>query len=246
MKIFRKLAAVFSAAVIAVSACASVAITAGADSIENTATTITSGKSISTKIPYDCDKSDYKIAVSASGTLKLSVKSYVSEITIIVFNSNGVEIKPQLHETTSGSTYWDFMGTHCSWNDTIEKFQGTVNYSVTKGTYYIRFENYKEAASMGDYNAYNNEGEVKFTATYPTDFGSKAKISYITIKLQKGDTLSLGAALSGGSGSVTWKSSKPSAVTVSSTGKITAKAKGSAIITAKCGSSSKKVKIIVS
>lgn len=62
----------------------------------------------------------------------------------------------------------------------------------------------------------------------------------------KCDTLSLGAALSGGSGTVTWKSSKSSVATVSSKGKITAKKAGSTIITAKCGTSYKKVKIVVS
>lgn len=245
MKIFRKIAAVLSAAIIAVSACASMAVTAGADSIENTATAITSGKSVSTKIPYDYDKSDYKITVSASGTLKLSVKSYVSEIKIIVFNSNGEQIKPQLHEATSGSTDWNFMGTFCSWNKTIEKFQGTLNYSVNKGTYYIRFENNQEDASMGRYNAYNNEGEVKFTATYPTSSSSKAKINYITLNLSKGDSLSLGADMTG-SGTVTWKSSNSSAVSVTSSGRVTAKGYGSAIISAKVGKTTKKIKIVVS
>lgn len=239
MKIFRKLAAVFSAAVIAVSACASVAMTAGADSIYDTATAISSGKSVSTILPAYGDTADYKVTVSGSGTLKFSIESQMHKLSMEIYDLNGNSLSTIATTTTSGESSSIGKEMHdMSWNYTIEKFKGTVSYSVKPGTYYIRFYRY---CLSNDGN-----GKLTFTATYPTDSGSKAKISYITIKLQKGDTLSIGAALSGGSGSVTWKSSKPSAVTVSSTGKITAKAKGSAIITAKCGSSSKKVKIIVS
>lgn len=244
MKLFRKIAAVASAAALAVLATASMMVSAGADSIENTATAITSGKSVSTKIPYDRDQSDYKITVSASGTLKLSIESHISEICVLVYNSNGEQIKPKLHEATSGSINWNFTGTHGSWNETIEKFQGTLSYSVEKGTYYIRFYNYPEAASMLQYNAYNNEGEVKFTATYPTNT-STAKINYITINLEQGDTLSLGASITG-NGTVTWKSSNTYSVTVTQSGKITTKNPGTSIITAKCGKTNKKVKINVS
>ena len=51
MKIFKKLAAVLTAAVIAVSAAAVMAVSAGADSIADTATTISSGKSVTAYLP---------------------------------------------------------------------------------------------------------------------------------------------------------------------------------------------------
>ena len=63
--------------------------------------------------------------------------------------------------------------------------------------------------------------------------------------MSRGDSLYLGADLTG-SGTVTWKSSKPSVAAVSSSGKITAKAKGTAVISAKCGKTTKKIKIKVS
>lgn len=97
---------------------------------------------------------------------------------------------------------------------------------------------------MGNYNAYNNEGEVNFTATYPSAT-SAAKLNYITINMERGDTISLGADMTG-TGSVTWKSSKPKVATVSSTGKITAKSKGTTVISAKCGKTTRKIKIKVS
>ena len=55
----------------------------------------------------------------------------------------------------------------------------------------------------------------------------------------------LGALVSPSGEAVMWTSSKTSVATVSSSGKVTAKAKGSATITAKCGTSTQKIKIIV-
>ena len=92
-------------------------------------------------------------------------------------------------------------------------------YGLKKGTYYIRISNYSSWA----YNAYNQNGKLTFTATYPST-SNTAKIKYITINMARGDSLSLGADLTG-SGTVTWKSSKPSVAAVSSTGIVTAKSK---------------------
>ena len=133
------------------------------------------------------------------------------------------------------------MGTQGEWNETIEKFKGSMSYSVKKGTYYIRLSNYSSWA----YNSYNQNGKVTFTAIYPTGSSSTTKFNYLTISLKKGDTLSLGADITG-SGSITWKSSKSSVASVSSAGKVTAKSKGSAVITAKVGKTTKKIKIVVS
>lgn len=151
-----------------------------------------------------------------------------------VYDSNGNLLSTIANTTTSGSNSSIGKEDHMmEWNDTIEKFNGTVSYSVKSGTYYIRFSRY---CSVGN-------GKLTFTATYPSST-STAKINYITINLPKGSTLSLGTDTTG-SGTVTWKSSKTSVATVSSTGKVTAKAKGSTIITAKSGKSSKKIKIVV-
>ncbi len=65
MKVFKRLAAVISAVVIAVSATASMAVTAGADSIADTAKAISSGKSVTTYLPETSDISDYSISVKA-------------------------------------------------------------------------------------------------------------------------------------------------------------------------------------
>lgn len=238
MKIFRKIAAVLSAAVIAVSACASMAVTAGADSIYDTAKAISSGKSVSTILPAYNDTADYKVTVSGSGTLKFSIESQMGMLSMEVYDSNGNLLSTIANTDTSGNSSSIGKDLHnMYWNDTIEKYKGTVSYSVKSGTYYIRFYRYSYSSS--------GNGKLTFTATYPTGSSSKAKINYITLNLSKGDTLSLGADITG-SGNVTWKSSRSSVASVSSAGKVTAKSKGSAIITAKVGKTTKKIKIVVS
>ena len=236
MKIFRKIAAVLSAAVIAVSACASMAVTAGADSIYDTAKAISSGKSVSTILPAYSDTADYKITVSGSGTLKFSIESQMKELYMFVYDSDGNKISTIANTDTSGYSAEIGVKSHyMQWNNTVEKYKGTVSYSVKSGTYYIRFN---RTSSSGN-------GKLTFTATYPTGSSSKAKINYITLNLSKGDSLSLGADMTG-SGTVTWKSSNSSAVSVTSSGKVTAKGYGSAVITAKVGKTTKKIKIVVS
>ena len=236
MKIFRKIAAVLSAAVIAVSACASMAVTAGADSIYDTAKAISSGKSVSTILPAYNDTADYKITVSGSGTLKFSIESQMKELYMYVYDSDGNKISTIANTDTSGYSADIGVKSHyMQWNNTVEKYKGTVSYSVKSGTYYIRFN---RTSSSGN-------GKLTFTATYPTGSSSKAKINYITLNLSKGDSLSLGADMTG-SGTVTWKSSNSSAVSVTSSGRVTAKGYGSAIITAKVGKTTKKIKIVVS
>lgn len=245
MKVFKKIAAILSAAVIAVTAAASMAVTVGADSIANTATAITSGKAVSTILPSYGDTADYKITVKSAGTLKLSIESQMSYAWVEVYDSDG-NLQQTIDNTTTsgrcssaGNSYHNMY-----WNSTIEKYKGTVSYSVKAGTYYIRFVRY---CYSGDSN-----GKLTFTATYPSGTSSSgssstsnAKVYYIVLYLEKGDRLSLGATITKGA-KVTWKSSNTSVASVSSSGKLTAKGKGSAIITAKCGSSSKNIKVIVS
>lgn len=243
MKVFKKIAAILSAAVIAVTAAASMAVTVGADSIANTATAITSGKAVSTILPSCGDTADYKITVKNAGTLKLSIESEMKQAYVDVYDSDGNALSTIANTTTSGKC--DSIGTDDHdfwWNSTIEKYKGTVSYSVKAGTYYIRFV---RTNSTGN-------GKLTFTATYPSgtsssgsSSASNAKVYYIVLYLEKGDRLSLGATITKGA-KVTWKSSNTSVASVSSSGKLTAKGKGSAIITAKCGSSSKTIKIIVS
>ncbi len=240
MKIFRKLAAVLSAAMIAVSACASMAVTAGADSIYDTAKAISSGKSVTTTLKFS-KTGDYKITVSNSGELVINLDANMSSMLVYLYDSDGQWQDTTDIKETSGSIFQNSyeVCTRCYWNSTIEKCKGSITYHVTKGTYYLRLKNTSNSLDE------NGSGKLTFTATYPTSSSSKAKINYITLNLSKGDSLSLGADMTG-SGTVTWKSSNSSAVSVTSSGRVTAKGYGSAIISAKVGKTTKKIKIVVS
>lgn len=238
MKVFKRLAAVISAVVIAVSATASMAVTAGADSIADTAKAISSGKSVSAILPTYGDTADYKVTVYGSGTLKLSIESQMCQLYLYVYDSDGNKISTIANTDTSGYSADIGVKSHyMCWNDTVEKYKGTVSYSVKSGTYYIRFKN--KSNSLDE----NGSGKLTFTATYPSTT-SKAKFNYLTLNLSRGYAISLGADTTG-SAEVTWKSSRPSVATVSSTGKVTAKSTGTTIISAKCGKTTKKIKIIV-
>lgn len=242
MKIFRKISAVISAAVIAVSACASMALTAAADSIYDTAKELKSGVATSTIInDYGATgyNSDYKVIVSKSGTLIIELAAGWPIAQINVLDSDGNTVIYSDYKVYSG-TYEYFNnneGLSFKWNSTTEKVKAKAYYPVKKGTYYIRAH---RGGIIGE-----GDGKLTLTATFPSATKSTAKINYLTINLKKGDTLSLGASVSG-SGTVKWSSSKPTVAAVSSSGKVTAKKAGSAIITAKCGSSSQKIKIVVS
>ena len=243
MKIFRKLVAVFSAAMIAVSACASMAVTAGADSIADTAKPILSGTTYKCDFIGDLEYSDYKINVSSSGTLSIKLDSILEYAELELFDSNFNYVYISDYSITSGSKRSGGSGSwyiDLRWNDVGEKLVSTTIWKVSKGTYYLRLHNNYGSGINHSWGS----GKANITATFPSSTEA-AKFNYMTINLKKGDTLSLGADLTG-TGDVTWKSSKPSVASVSANGKVTAKAKGSAIISAKVGKTTKKIKIVVS
>ncbi len=240
-KLLKKLAAIVTMAAVTLTMAVAIPTPASADSIYDTAKAISSGESVSTTLYSDGDCADYKIKVTKSGTLKINYSAKIESSHIYLFDENGSTISPSEKNSTTGSIGFN-KSTHpyvyCTWDRTFELVKGNISYPVSKGDYYIRLQ--RDEAGW----AIKGNGEITLTATYPSST-STAKINYITINLPKGSTLSLGADTTG-SGAVTWKSSKSKVATVSSTGTVTAKAKGSAIITAKSGKSSKKIKIVVS
>lgn len=223
-----------AAALAAAMAFVMLAVPAGAESIADTAKAIKSGKSYSAILPSNYDTADYKITVSKSGTLKLDIVSVISKSCVYVYDSDGNKVTSIKTEATSGDIYKaGYKSTECWWNSTIEKFKGSISYSVNKGTYYIRVSR--------AWNTYGS-GDVTLTATFPSsDSSSTSSSPYLTLEVKKGSSVQLGTTISG----ATWSTSKKSVATVSSSGKVTAKKKGSAIITAKVNGTTIKVKIKV-
>ena len=235
----KKITKILSALMAAVMALTALGITAFAESIEDTAKSIKSGEKVST---YVSDEKDYKISVKKSGSLILKFASKIPEIRIYVYDSDGSSIIYDDCTVTSGHAEWSTNNeyTWADWNSTVEKSVGTITYTVKKGTYYIRF-------GRSIYSSDSGSCKLNFTATFHSSSSTKtAKISYLSIEIPKGTTMQLGAVLSAKSDTkVTWSSSKSSVVSVNSKGKITAKKKGTAVITAKLGSSKMKIKIKV-
>lgn len=233
--LLRKIATVITTAAIAVSALVVPANFASADSIYDTATSISSGKAVS-KTLSNYMSASYKIKVSKDGELKLKITSHMQYLYVSVYDSNGNSVDKSSKSISSGECYFSryYTTDYCKWNDIVEKFEGTVSYPVSKGDYYICFERYSTEGN----------GKLSFTATFPST-ATTAKISYLTLELSKGSSIKLGAIVTPSGSAVKWTSSKTSVATVSSTGKVTAKAKGTTIITAKSGTSTKSIKIIV-
>lgn len=247
MRIAKRLLTLFMVIVMAMTA---FSVTVSAASIEETAMSISSGKKYSTTLnAYGVEK-DFKISVTKSGYLELNIVSKLERVDVTVYDSNGnkqtcIKETIQSGKVDNNTNYsWDTGNVYCLWNNAVEKFSGILKYEVKKGNYYIRFERIYGGT----------ENDISLTATFPSSSASSSssssststgKVSYITLTMSKGWSLQLGAVVSPSGKKVTWKSSKKSVVSVSSNGLITAKKKGTAIITAKCGSSTKKIKIIV-
>lgn len=246
MKILRRLFAVILTVAVALTA---LSVTAWADSIEDTAVTIASGETVETVLHTKWDTTDYKIDVSKSGMLSLDVVLEISQCYIYVYDSNGNQIDVwDASLSTYEYTFRDnFEGEdyfYTSWNPTLEKFEGSITYKVDKGTYYIRVE---RACYRGDHT---DDGAVKLTATFPQDTtattsptatdGSilstiKSMLVYFTVDIPKGSTLQLGAITPNLSVPISWISHNTNVVTITTNGKVTAKAKGSAYIAIRFG-----------
>ena len=193
-----------------------------------------SGKTYTSGMSVEGDERVYRFNVAKSGTMKIRLAAdhyYSDEILATLYRNsddNDVEISKMI--VMRGDDYEN--------NDTYASFgyktSAELSYKVTKGTYYLRvFKNHSDT------------GTLSMTATYPEGSSNDGKISCLSLGLKKGGTLQLGAVMAV-DGNVTWTSSKTSVATVSSTGKVTAKGTGTAVITAKSGKNSVKIQIRVS
>lgn len=242
---FKKIIAVALAAVMTAAA---LMIPASAESIADTAKSKKSGESFSVKLA-DGKNHDYKVKLTKSGDLKINLTSAVQTTYIYVYDAAGNKLLPTASacKDTTGNSYQDTIFskyTYCSWSSAMEKYKGLITYTdLDKGTYYIRI--YK----MGSYSG-QGKATIKFTFPGGTedadDSGSASgdTITMLQFTLEEDDDLTL-SAVKKGSGTVTWSSSDESVATVNSRGRVRAVREGTAIITAKCGSSTQKIQIKV-
>ncbi len=230
MSKFKRFAAALLSAVMLVCA---LSIPVSAESIFDTAVSISSGKKYTKEVKKD-QNVDYKISVSKSGTFVLKVNSTFSYNFVTVLDSDGGRMEPDKVEVKSGRS--GYFQDHYDWDSKTEMFAATLTFDVEKGTYYIRVGNeFSEA----------KKGKVIVTATFPTNENA-AKLTGIAVPLKKGETLQLSAATSASTKeTITWSSSNTAVATVSKSGKVTAKKKGTAVITAQLGSNKASIVIQV-
>ena len=234
--IMKKFLSVVLSLVMAVSAMAVFAVSASAEDLKS----IESGKQYSLSLTSYGDKQDYKFTAAKSGKLKLTVSAEIETVYINVLNAENTLIKPSDSNNKYGKSGWTELpkGIKLIWNSSERKYYGTLTLNIEKGLNYIRFFRYGGSGT----------GKIIFKATYPSaDSSADVKITSFTLEMKKGDTIQLGTLLSADTDdNIAWKSSKTSVAKVSATGKITAKAKGSATITASVGDSTMKIQVNVS
>ena len=234
----KKFLSILLSLAMAVTAFAAFAVNASAESIENSAKSVTNGKTYTTTLEKGSwvqsgKPVDYKITATKAGTLTLNITSYSKTVYINVYDKDGNNISEDSHKVTTGS-----VNNGCIWDSTMEKFVGKRMFPVKKGTYFIRIQ---RGDSYG-----NGKFIVKFSFPSSSSDSSNIKINNLTLTMKVGDKIQLGTALSASTDdNVAWKSSKTSVAKVSATGLVTAKAAGTTTITATIGSSTQKIDIKV-
>lgn len=254
MKKFGKFLSVLLAAVMAVSSLCVAASAATATDSElaklEKGTKVKSGATFTRKSSSSKSKT-YKIEVSKKGYLTIDFESTAPTVFLRVSDAEGRRVSgtPTIF---GGRADLAAKSTEITITKDGRKdlTSGKVSYIVDKGTHYIEvYGNSKKTKESGQtvmkftYPATSsNTSKTSGDATIDSATG---KITALTITLKKGSSLQLGTTTSG-KGSVSWSTSKRSVASVSSKGKVTAKAKGSAVITAKLGTTSYAVTIKVS
>ena len=208
----------------------------------------------------------YKFELKSAGDLDLKINiDGADQVFVDLYRQDGNQARPQTAKYTSGKLFNSGSTVFCRWKDYSKVITGTIPYKGLKaGIYYLRFTGvsvesvdpspyYSKTIRGGEYTGVI-KATLSFTPTSSSSSGSSSssssskttgKLEYLSVTLKKGSTLSLGAVTTGSSDGITWSSSKKSVATVNSKGKITAKAAGNAIITAKLGSTSVKIKVVV-
>lgn len=198
---------------------------------------VKSGAQYSTQL-YDYDDTvTFRANVGGSGTLKISFAAKMDIVDVIVVDASKRIISPKSIEVKKGtdlSSYYSYVVGRR--NSTEKMFASVSKYNVKKGTYYIHVR-YGGAAGLDHYGT----GKMSLIATYPTKgSASDGSIRYMAVKLDRNSSMTLGLALDEYlDTTVTWSSSNKNVATVSSSGRVIAKKKGQAVITATLANGSK-------
>ncbi len=192
----------------------------------------------------------YKVKAT-KGVLQIDFSTNSKFSNVLVMDEDGAlltvkNLTYKSGEIERGGKDYEYVFSY--WNSSTQKTTLTAKYEVSAKYYYIRITNNTSQFAYPDDNGVgSSQTESDFTLTASMSKTVKdAQIQYLCVPMKKGSTLKLSATLTVSGASVKWVSSKPSVVSVSSKGTLTAKKKGTAIITATCGDDEVKLKIKVS
>lgn len=198
------------------------------------AETLKSGKTVYDSVDGK-HSMEYNFTSAKEGKLTIDINPtggdntiFGGDIYIYVYDANGKAITASKSVNTQNG------------NKVERDKKGQLIYNIKKGAYKV----FIKTITAYDTASYDMTVTFPAAAGESKDDASKSTSSSIMgVSLKKGSSLQLVGA---SSSDVTWKTSDKSVATVSSSGKVTAVAKGSATITATSGKTSQKIKIIVS
>ena len=173
-----------------------------------TANSINLGQQYNGQIALTDGRDFYKFTLNSSGELKLSFTAYMERINLYIYDADGNEI------VEKHGIYWD---------STTQKITADYSFDLTKGIYYVCFENY-----------YSQTGNYYFRVGSDV-FATGVKLNTTRTWLGRGESYQLNATVSPSNATnkkITWTSSNNNIATVSN-GKVTAKKDGTVTITAK-------------
>ena len=185
-----------------------------------------------TRIYQDINVKGY---VGMTATLSAQNRAYgsgndESMLKIEFFNSSGKLLDSASSVKDPGSTKWHLI---------------SVSVKVPNNAVTARISLYSFYKSGSEADSYFDNISFTMSGT-KSGSSSNSALSHIRIDLSKGSALQLSGVLSDSStGNVTWASSNSSVASVSSSGKVTAKEYGTAIISAKYGSTTLKIEVNV-
>lgn len=186
--------------------------TGGTNNDYFTANPVALSKTYKGQIAFNDNSDYYRFTVSGKKTITLKSVSYNEYLRYRIIDSSYNNVwQPRYNDYTT--------------NSGIKSYNASIE--LTSGTYYLLITN--DSSSMNGRSNYGNYNFSLLDASIP----SAIQLSKTTASLIKGAKLNLTATITPSSANktVTWTSSAPSVASVSS-GTVTAKAPGSAVITA--------------
>lgn len=179
----------------------------GSNNLMASADSVSLGRTYKGQLAVNDEKDFYRFSLSEDCKLKINITSYYEYTDFYVYDADGNEV---LSDTWNG------------WNSTSRQYVDTVYVDLKKGTYYFCVD--KWGSRTGNYSFMLNKSVRSM------------KLSKKTAKMNRKGKLALKAKLSPSvNEKITWQTSDRKVAVVSSSGVVTAKNAGYALITASVG-----------